>query len=584
LFKGFCEQKGIERQLTIPNTPQQNGVAERKNRTLLDMVRSMMAQANLDMSYWGDALLTAAYVLNRMPSKSVSSTPYELWTQRKPNLSNLRPWGCAAYVHNTKSEFGKLGPKGKKCVFLRYCEHSKGYVFADLEEGSKRAEFDSRDAIFLENEFPRKENVNTGVSFYEMSESQVDNHNVSTIPTPQGVFGNVGLSGSIEHPTEVGQDVTNNDQNIDQDMPTQESDQIDQHQELVEDDQPPEQHDDAVHHEASPSVRRSSRIFRRPKKWWILNDEVNMVSPEVDDEPRTIKDALSSPDSDKWKMAMEEELNSMRDNHVWDLVDLPQGRKAIGNKWVFRIKRKADGSIDRYKARLVAKGYTQVEGVDYQDTFSPVVRFNSVRVILAIVAHMDLELHQMDVKTAFLNGDLSEEIYMTQPAGYVVKGQEQKVCHLMKSIYGLKQASRQWYLKFHQSILNYGFKMMDEDHCVYVLHSKDKFVIMSLYVDDILLASNNKGFLKVIKGWLSSTFEMKDMGEAAYILGVQILRNRATKLLALSQETYIDKILERFHMKDAKPMNTPIAHNAKISESMCPQNPQEKHETEQVPY
>ena len=197
------------------------------------------------------------------------------------------------------------------------------------------------------------------------------------------MFGNVGLSGSIEHPTEVGQDVTNNDQNIDQDMPTQESDQIDQHQELVEDDQPPEQHDDAVHHEASPSVRRSSRIFRRPKKWLILNDEVNMVSPEVDDEPRTIKDALSSPDLDKWKMAMEEELNSMRDNHVWDLVDLPQGRKAIGNKWVFRIKRKADGSIDRYKARLVAKGYTQVEGVDYQDTFSPVVRFNSVRVILA---------------------------------------------------------------------------------------------------------------------------------------------------------------------------------------------------------
>src|SRR5664279_2418809 len=188
-------------------------------------------------------------------------------------------------------------------------------------------------------------------------------------------------------------------------------------------------------------------------------------------------------------IAIEEEIESMRSNNVWELVDLPEGRKAIGNKWVLKIKRLADGSIERYKARLVAKGYTQQEGIDYEETFSPVVRFTSIRLILAIVASLDLELHQMDVKTAFLNDNLEEEIYMEQPVGFVAEGQEHKVCKLLRSIYGLKQSSRQWYIRFHQAIISFDYEMIDEDHCVYVKRSKEKFVILSPYVDDILLAS-----------------------------------------------------------------------------------------------
>ena len=175
-----------------------------------------------------------------------------------------------------------------------------------------------------------------------------------------------------------------------------------------------------------------------------------MIASQDDDEPKTVQEVLSS---DKWMKAMNDEMDSMRTNQVWDLVELPSGHKAIRNKWVLKIKRKADRSIERYKARLVAKGYTQKEGVDYEETFSPIVRFASVRLILAIVANLNLELYQMDIKTAFLNGELDEEIYMDQPIGFVTKGQEHKVCKLKRSIYGLKQSSRQWYLRFHQAVL-----------------------------------------------------------------------------------------------------------------------------------
>ena len=197
---------------------------------------------------------------------------------------------------------------------------------------------------------------------------------------------------------------------------------------------------------------------------------------------------------------------------------------------------------------------------------------------------MDLELYQIDVKTAFLNGELDEEIYMDQLLCFKSKGQERKVCKLKRSIYGFKQASRQWNIKFHHAVLKDGFKMMEEDYCVYLKCSNNGFVILSLYVDDILLAGNNKEMIDIAKRWLSSNFEMKDMGEASYVLGVKIVRDRAKRLLGLSQETYIKRMLERYHMQDSKLMDTLVDKNLSLNRDMCPKTLEEKEKMSKVPY
>ncbi|RVW97571.1 Retrovirus-related Pol polyprotein from transposon TNT 1-94 [Vitis vinifera] len=207
---------------------------------------------------------------------------------------------------------------------------------------------------------------------------------------------------------------------------------------------------------------------------------------------------MSCKESELWYNAMKDEMSSMKCNDVWDLVELPNGVKTIGCKWVFKTKKDSLGNIERYKARLVAKGFTQKEGIDYTETFSPVSKKDSLRIILALVAHFDLELQQMDVKTTFLNGELEEEVYMKQPEGFPSSDGEQLVCKLKKSIYGLKQASRQWYLKFHYIISSFGFVENVMDQCIY---------------------------LKV-KQFLSKNFDMKDMGEASYVIGIKIHRDR----------------------------------------------------------
>jgi len=262
----------------------------------------------------------------------------------------------------------------------------------------------------------------------------------------------------------------------------------------------------------------------------------------------------------------------MDDNQVWDLVELPESSKQVGCKWVFMTKRDSKGNIERYKVKLVAKGFTQKDGIDYKETFSPVSKKDSLRIILALVAHYDLELHQMDVKTAFLNGDLEEEIYMDQPEGFVSTGKENMVCKLKKSIYGLKQASRQWYIKFNDTITSYGFVENTIDRCIYMKVNGSMFVILVLYVDDILLATNNVAMLHDEKKFLSNNFEMKDMGEASYVIGIEIFCDRSQGFLGLSQKSYINKVLDRFIMDKCFAGIIPIQKGDKFSQMQYPKN------------
>ncbi|KAK8574321.1 hypothetical protein V6N13_016122 [Hibiscus sabdariffa] len=281
---------------------------------------------------------------------------------------------------------------------------------------------------------------------------------------------------------------------------------------------------------------------------------------------------------------MRSEMDSISENQVWTLVEPPEGIKPIGCKWDFKKKTDMDGNVQTYKGRLVAKGFRIIHGIDYDETFSPVAMFKSIQILLAIAAFHDYEIWQMDVKTSFLNGKLEEDVYMTQPEGFVTPENAGKVCKLQRSIYGLKQASRSWNLHFNDAIKEFGFIRNEDEPCVYKKFSGSIVSFLILYVDDIIIIGNDIPTLQSIKTWLSSCFSMKDLGEASYILGVKIYRYRSRQLLGLSQSTYIDKVLKRFSMEESKRGFLPMRHGISLSKEMCPSIPQERERMIQIPY
>ena len=547
-FAKLLQKLGIVAQYTTPGSPWQNGVAERRNRTYMEMVRSMMSHANLPISLWMDALRTAVYILNRVPSKAVPKTPFELWKGWKPSLRHLQIWGCPAEARVYNPHEKKLDLKTISGYFIGYPEKSKGFRFYCPNHSTRIVE--TGNARFFEKGEISGSNTPQDVIIQEIRVPVL----LPSIPKDVGNPPVVEPFNNEENPI--------NDQQL--------------HNEIIAN-----EHMDNAPEE--PALRRSQRQRRS-----AISDDYMLY--QIESEEWTIKDpvsysqAIKDVNSSKWIDAMKDELKSMDENQVWEVVQLPPGHKPVGCKWVFKTKRDCKGNIERHKARLVAKGFNQKEGIDYTETFSPVSRKDSLRIIMALVAHYDLELHQMDVKTAFLNGDLEEEVYMSQPEGFIIEGQADMVCKLKKSIYGLKQASRQWYLKFHEIITHFDFKENIVDPCIYLKISGSKFIFLVLYVDDILLASSDLGLLHATKDYLFKNFEMTDMGEASYVIGIEIFRDRSLGVLGLSQKVYIDKVLERFGMMTCSSSPVPLHKGDKLDLTQCPQNELERNEMEKYPY
>ena len=589
--RSLLDERGIEHKLTMPGTPQQNGLAERWNRTILDKMRSMLHGASLSLGFWELAVDAAVHTYNRTPSRVIGwRTPHELWTTNVPDVSYFRVFGCLAYVHVPQGKRQKLDPRSVQMTFVGYEPGSKGYR---LWNPTTRTIVLSRDVTFNERSFPAK--ASSPPSALPAPPTVLDSPDFLLFP--------IGVESALTPPppeqlaTPLAQPApTIEAPQTPDNRPTPSRDSTIFHTPPSQPPAPSTQHDLTPPPAPAPAPRapRTARITRVPgpsfgpppehlrlrpnprqnPKYQQGNavERVETTGPERVSpyelitaaihaaeyrDPITFREAMSSDLADEWQSACQYEIDALAKNGTWTLVDLPPGRKAVKSKWVF--KRKADG---RFRARLVAKGFTQVQGIDYDETFSPVARFESLRLLLALAALEDWEIHQMDVKSAFLNGLLDEEIFMEQPQGFIAPGQSDKVCLLKKAIYGLKQASRAWNLQFNTVLLELGFKRTHSDAGVYHRLDAGGTVIIILYVDDITILGDTLDQITALKATLSSRYEMSDLGEIDSYLGVKITRDRSLKRLDIDQSLYVSEIVSRFGLADANATRTPLPSGA----------------------
>ncbi|KAG9450058.1 hypothetical protein H6P81_010023 [Aristolochia fimbriata] len=440
------------------------------NKTLVEKVRCMLSNAGLGRKFWAKAVTYAQHLVNCLPSSAIGGkTPSEVWSEKPAtDYDSLRVFGSIAYYHVNES---KLDPRAKNTLFMGFNAGVKGYRLWCLEA---KKTIISRDVTF--DQSAMLNNVNP-----EEADS-----------TPQQVE-------CMTKQVEFEQTVVITAQRTTDDSPMVEEESDEEEVPTQE----PQQQSEPI------AVRRERREIHKPARF---TDMVAYVLPVVDDVPCTYPEAIQSSESGRWASAMEEEIESLEKNKTWELTQLPKGKRAIGCKWVFAKKEGFPDNGDiRYKARLVAKGYAQKEGIDYNEVFSPVVKHSSIRILLALIAQLNLELAQLDVKTAFLHGDLREEIYMTQPDGYKVAGKE-----------------------------NWKYTRSKYDNCVYLRKLQDgSYIYLLLYVDDMLIAAKSQVEIDRLKAQLNKEFEMKDLGEAKKILGMEISRNRERGKLWLSQKQYL---------------------------------------------
>jgi hypothetical protein len=575
-LEDFLKQEGIRHELTVEYTPQQNGVAERKNRSLVETARCLMIQSGLSASFWAEAILTANHIRNRCPSRSLGGEiPFKMWTRRTPIVSYFRKFGTTAFALDKTPGKGKFDSRSKKCIFIGYSVQSKAYRLWDPEA---RKVIRSRDVTFT----GRNQAENDFTDFIDEEIFKKNPENVIEFNVPE---------------TQK------------EDKQTETCDLEADGETLVE-----EENGEEIPVIMKRGLGRPKKVLTgkrgRPRKLFNMievneeevepEEEENHENEELHDvagliesgDPQTVSEALSSPEAADWKKAMNAEYEALKRNQTWIIVDRPQGKKTVESRWVLRTKFKKDGSVDRRKARLVAKGFTQKPGIDFNETFAPVARLGSIRLFMAIAVELGLQVHQLDFTSAYLNGEIEEEVFMEVPSDFydILNERESrkfrgnKVCLIRKALYGLKQSGRQWYKKLDEKLKQQKLKPLNSDPCVYINKEDGNIVIVVIYVDDLMVASDNPRKLQRLKSELSKSFEMKDLGPLSFCLGIEFTQDVKKQTITMSQSKYIKETLSRFNMENCKGVTTPINPNEKLSKEMCPKTEEEKKAVEMLPY
>jgi hypothetical protein len=530
------------------------------------------------LSFWGDCVLTATHIINRIPSPLLSNKSlFELLFSIPPNYSHLRVFGCLAFASTLTRDRTKFDSRSIPSLFIGYPHGTKGYKLFSL---ITKSVFVSRNVIFHEHIFPYASNMihtdSQGVILPLSPSFQVppstsfpsfipdcaptpvslppldDNHtSCSDVPVPSYDVPISSLDISSQPPPAP--------------LPLRHSTRPKHAPRYLQ-----------QYHCHLASLPNSLKSFPMTKAGNDTGNPYSLSSVLSYDrlspshkhfslsisshyEPKFFHQAIKFP---HWREAMNAEISALQQNNTWFLTSLPPGKRAIGCKWVYKVKLKADGSVERYKARLVAKGYTQSEGLDYHETFSPVAKLTIFRCLLALAAAKNWTLHQLNVNNAFLHGELDEEVYMTPPPGFTAKGESQ-LCKLVKSLYGLKQASRQWFSKFSTTLLNHGFTQSKADYSLFTRIQGSSFIALLVYVDDIILASNDPAAISDLTVFLDQKFKLKDLGSLKYFLGLEVAQS--AQGISICQRKYALEILEDAGLLACKPAKFPMEQNLKLS-------------------
>ncbi|GJZ02743.1 retrovirus-related pol polyprotein from transposon TNT 1-94 [Tanacetum coccineum] len=580
----FCREKGIKREYSVARTPQQNGVAERRNRTLIEAARTMLADSKLPTTFWAEAVSTACYVQNRvLVVKPHNKTPYELFRGFKPALSFMRLFGCQVTILNTLDSLGKFDGKSNEGFFVGYSLSSK--AFRVYNTRTKRVE-ENLHIRFLENK-PMIEGTGLKWLFDINSLTQSMNY----IPVIAGTISNDSAGTSGENIQDcivmpIWKDTSYFD------SPTKD---IDKDDISAKDVNAARKHVNTASLDVNtgslklnavgPSVNTaSSNKHDSPEDMFTMGvcstlEATHIESFSDEDEPKVdlgnITNSYKVPTTPNTRIHKDHPI----DNVIGDvkssvqtrrmtkptseqgflndiLVDLPSGKRAIGTKWVFRNKKDKRGIVIRNKARLVAQGHRQEEGIDYKEVFAHMARIEAIRLFLAYASFMGFLVYQMDVKSALLYGTIEEEVYVTQPPGFKDPDHPDKVYKVVKALYGLHQDPRAWYETLSNYLLGNGFKRGKIDHTLFIKKQKGDILLVQIYVDNIIFGSTNKELCTTFEKLMKDKFQMSSMGELTLFLGLQVTQKENG--IFINQDKYAAEILKKFNYTDVKSASTPV--------------------------